>query len=133
MVRLALVTSVTCTPPSVPPVRFHSSQLSVVPKTASPRLGGLAHPVDVLQDPLDLAAGEVGRRRQPGLAADHVAAAVAVQRAGDPVGAGVLPDDRVVVGATGLPVPHHGRLALVGDAERGEVRAAASRRGPAWS
>ncbi len=36
MVRLALVTSVTCTPPSVPPVRFHSTQLSVVPKRASP-------------------------------------------------------------------------------------------------
>ena len=36
MVRLALVGSVTCTPPSVPPVRFHSSQESVLPKIASP-------------------------------------------------------------------------------------------------
>ena len=33
-------------------------------------LGRRAHPVDVLQDPLDLAAGEVGGRRQPGLAPD---------------------------------------------------------------
>ena len=116
MVRLALVGSVTCTPPSVPPVRFQSSQVSVLPKIASPRLGGLPDPVDVLQDPLDLAAGEVGGRRQPGLAPDHVAAAVAVQRGGDPVGAGVLPDDRVVERPAGLAVPHHGRLALVGDA-----------------
>ena len=37
IVRLALVTSVTCRPPSVPPVRFQISQVSVLPKTASPR------------------------------------------------------------------------------------------------
>ena len=36
MVREALVTSVTCTPPSVPPVRFQSTQQSVLPKTRSP-------------------------------------------------------------------------------------------------
>ncbi len=36
MVRLALVTSVTCTPPRGPPVRFHSTQVSGVPKIASP-------------------------------------------------------------------------------------------------
>ena len=34
-------------------------------------LGRLADPVDVLEDPLDLAAGEVRRRRQPGLAPDR--------------------------------------------------------------
>ena len=121
MVRLALVTSVTCTPPWTPPVRFQSSQLSVVPKSASPRSAAARTPVDVLQDPLDLAAGEVRRRRQPGLVPDDVAAAVAVERAGDAVGAGVLPDDRVVVGPAGPAVPHDGGLALVGDAERGEV------------
>ena len=36
MVRDALVTSVTCTPPSAPPVRFHTSQLSIVPNASSP-------------------------------------------------------------------------------------------------
>ena len=36
IVRLALVTSVMCTPPSGPPVRFHTTQLSAVPNTASP-------------------------------------------------------------------------------------------------
>jgi hypothetical protein len=36
MVRLALVTSVRWTPPSPPPVRCLSSQVSMVPKTASP-------------------------------------------------------------------------------------------------
>ena len=36
MVRLALVTSVTCAPPSTPPVRFQITQESVLPKMASP-------------------------------------------------------------------------------------------------
>ena len=36
MVREALVTSVTCTPPFTPPVRFHTSQESVLPKSRSP-------------------------------------------------------------------------------------------------
>jgi|GEM_PF-3818544 len=34
MVLLALVTSVTCTPPPTPPVRFHITQLSVLPNSA---------------------------------------------------------------------------------------------------
>jgi len=44
MVRLALVTSVTWTPPSGPPVRFHSSQLSTVPNRASPRSASARRP-----------------------------------------------------------------------------------------
>ncbi len=36
IVRLALVTSVTCRPPFVPPVRFHRTQESIVPKASSP-------------------------------------------------------------------------------------------------
>ena len=37
------------------------------------------------------------------------------------VGARVLPDDRVVDRLAGLAVPDHGRLALVGDADRRDV------------
>src|SRR5262249_43008799 len=48
-------------------------------------------------------------------------AAVPVQGRGDPVGPGVLPDDRVTVGAPGAPVPHQGGLPLVGQPDRGEV------------
>ena len=36
MVRLALVTSVTCTPPLTPPVRFQMNQVSMVPNSRSP-------------------------------------------------------------------------------------------------
>jgi hypothetical protein len=37
-VRLAFVTSVTCTPPAGPPVRFHKSHVSMVPNSKSPVL-----------------------------------------------------------------------------------------------
>jgi hypothetical protein len=36
MVRDALVTSVACTPPLGPPVRFHSVHVSVLPNSRSP-------------------------------------------------------------------------------------------------
>ncbi len=91
-------------------------------------LGGLADPVDVLQDPLDLAGGEVGRGGQPGLLPDHVALALALELGGDAVGPGVLPDDGVVVGPSGALVPDDRGLALVGDAESGQV--AAGQAGP---
>ena len=58
---------------------------------------------------------------RPGLAPDHVAATVTVQRRRDPVGAGVLPDDRVVVRPAGALVPHQRGLALVGDSQRRQV------------
>ena len=102
------------------------------------RFGGLADAVDVLQDPLDLAAGEVGGRRQARLAADGLAVAVAFEGGGDGVGAGVLPDDGVVVRAAVARVPDDGGLALVGDADRGQVggrraRRCAGRSGsPSW-
>src|SRR5690606_33595285 len=83
-----------------------------VPEDRVALLGRLADAVDVLQDPLDLAAGEVRGGRQAGAVPDGVAPAVPLERGGDAVGAGVLPDDRVVVRAAGAPVPHHGGLAL---------------------
>ena len=42
MVRLALVTSVTCRPPLDPPVRFQTSQVSMVPNSRSPRRRAIA-------------------------------------------------------------------------------------------
>ena len=36
IVRDALVGSVTCTPPSTPPVMFHNTQVSMLPKIRSP-------------------------------------------------------------------------------------------------
>ena len=121
MVRLALVTSVTCTPPRGPPVRFHSTQESAVPKIASPFSASARTPSTFSRIHCTLPAAKYVAGGRPGLAPDHVAAAVAVERRGDAVGAGVLPDDRVVVRPAGVAVPHQRRLALVGDAERGKV------------
>ena len=84
-------------------------------------VGRLAQPVDVVEHPLELAAGEVRGRDQAGPLPDHVAAAVGVERLDDRVGPGVLPDDRVGVGAAGVPVPDDGGLALVGDADAVDV------------
>jgi len=78
--------------------------------------------VDVLQDPLDLRAREVGRDRKPCLRPEAVLASVRDQLVADRVGAGVLPDDRVVDGPPVGAVPDHGRLTLVGHTDRGDVR-----------
>ena len=43
------------------------------------------------------------------------------QRVDDPIGPRVLPDDGVVPGMAGLRVPDDRRLALVGDADGGEI------------
>ena len=69
------------------------TQESMVPKRMSPRLGPLAQALDVVEQPADLRAGEVGRQRQAGLAAEAVLAAVAAELPAQRVGAGVLPDD----------------------------------------
>ena len=63
-VRLAFVTSVTCMPPSGPPVRFQISQLSMVPNSTSPRSARSRRPGRVVQQPAHLRGGEVRRRRQ---------------------------------------------------------------------
>jgi hypothetical protein len=85
-------------------------------------LGVGADPVDMLEDPLDLAAGEIGRRQKPGLVPDDLAPAVAVQGGRQLIGPGVLPHDGVVVRTPRPPVPDHGRLPLVGYPEGHEVR-----------
>ena len=59
MVRLALVTSVTCRP-----VRFQISQVSMVPNSTSPASARARAPWRIVQQPADLRAGEIGRQRQ---------------------------------------------------------------------
>ena len=88
-----------------------------------------AHTGHVVEDPLDLRAGEIGRQRQPGLRPEAVLPASFGpaqdrpfgQLAADAVRAGVLPDDGVVVRLAGARVPDHRGLALVGDADRCQV------------
>ena len=81
-----------------PPVSFQTSQVSTVPKASSPRLRPPRAPGDVVENPGDLAAGEVGvdhQARRSRMKSSWPVAPSADRRVG---GAAVLPDDRVVDG-----------------------------------
>mmetsp|Transcript_23336 Transcript_23336/g.48427 ORF Transcript_23336/g.48427 Transcript_23336/m.48427 type:complete len:232 (+) Transcript_23336:884-1579(+) len=79
---------------------------------------------DVIQEPLDLASGEVRGDGQTGLASKERFAVRGRGEDGfdDVVGAGVVPDDGVVVGLAGGSVPGQGGFSLVGDADGREAR-----------
>jgi hypothetical protein len=84
-------------------------------------LGLLARTLDVLEDPDDLGAREVGREREADDRLEAVRSLVAREAVDDRLRAGVLPHDRVVDGLAGGLVPDDRGLALVGDADRGDV------------
>ena len=84
-------------------------------------LGALASTLDVVQDPLDLRAGEVGGQAQAADLAETIRALVALKLLDDVGGTHVLPDDRVVHGLAGVLIPHDRGLALVGDTHGGQV------------
>ena len=77
----------------------------------------LLEAVDVVEEPLDLRAREVGVDDEAGLVRDHLVVALLGELVADLGPPPVLPDDGVVDGLAGLPVPHHDGLALVGDAD----------------
>src|SRR5699024_10673472 len=81
----------------------------------------LAQAVDVVQEPADLGPGEIGGQRQTTHGTEAILALVPTEFAYQLVGPGVLPDDGVVAGPSGLLVPDDGGLTLVGDADRGDL------------
>ena len=115
------MTSVTCTPPAVPPVRFQISQESMVPNAISPRSARVRESGYVVEQPGRLGAREVAGQRQPGGVAEPVLPVAPAEFGAERGGPGVLPDDRVVYGFAGRAVPKDRRLTLVGDAERAEL------------
>ncbi len=70
--------------------------------------------------PADLGARKIGIEQQPGLGLHHWLMPRLAQVAAHRGGAPVLPDDRGRQRFAGLAVPEHDRLALVGDADRGD-------------
>src|SRR3989441_12531123 len=94
--------------PDQPTVHGPESQLP--PSRALPRPG------HVVQDPSDLAAGEIGVNQQAGAVLDHLLAAIRLEPVTKRCGAAVLPEDRVVDGLTRCTVPDDGCLALIRDA-----------------
>ena len=91
--------------------------------------GALARAGDRVEEPGELGSREVGVEHEPGPVPESGLVAGLPERVTSGRGSSVLPDDRVGHGAAGRPVPEHGRLALVGDADRGHVRGAEPRLG----
>ena len=86
-------------------------------------LGIRAQPIDMVEQPLDFGTREIGGQRQAGAGAEAVLVGVSGERAADCVGAGILPDDGVVIGLSGVAVPDNGGFALVGNADGGDFGA----------
>ncbi len=75
----------------------------------------------VVEQPLELGAGEIGVEHQPGLRRDRRRLARGAQRVAHRRRAAVLPDDGVGDRPPGRALPQQRRLALVGDADGGDV------------
>jgi hypothetical protein len=74
---------------------------------------------DMVEDPGDLGAREIRIKDQAGLGRDDGLVTGSLQRLAAIGGAAILPDDGIVDRLARGAVPHHGRLALVGDADAG--------------
>ncbi len=84
-------------------------------------LGPIAQAVYVVEEPFDLGARKVGVYHEPGLVPDHIFVPLLAKFLAYRGAATVLPNDGVVDRLSGVAIPHHGGLALVGDADGGEV------------
>ena len=117
IVRAALVASVACT---LPPVSRHNRKLSMVPKASSPPAPWRA------RRPRDRAARRSCWRKNTDRAAARSwrrspARGRRAQRIAKIGRAPVLPDDRIVDRLAGGAVPDDGGLALIGDADAGDI------------
>ena len=81
-------------------------------------IGSAGH---VLQQPCELGAGEIWIENKPGLGRECRLMAVRFQLRAQIGGATVLPDDGAMQRAAGRPLPQQRGLALIGDADRGDV------------
>ena len=92
-------------------------------------LGARARAVDVVENPGELRAREVRVEHQTGALAEQRLGALRSQAIADVRRAPILPDDGVGDGLAGLAIPHDRGLALVGDADRGDVARTHARAG----
>jgi hypothetical protein len=76
---------------------------------------------DMVQQPLHLGAREIGVQQQACPVGHHRLVALVLQALAQVGGAAVLPDDGVVDWLAGVTVPDQHRLALVGDADGGDL------------
>jgi hypothetical protein len=83
--------------------------------------GAGARTRDVVQQPAELAAGEVGVDDEAGASLDLLLMARLLEAVAEGGGAAVLPDNRVMHRSAGLAVPQERRLALIGNTDGGDV------------
>ena len=118
-VRDALVASVAWT---LPPVSRHSRKVSTVPKASRPVLGRRARAGrHGRAASAILVAEKYGSSTSPVFAATAASWPARAQRRAGVGGAPVLPDDGVVDRLAGGAIPDDRGLALVGDADAGDV------------
>ena len=84
-------------------------------------LGERARALHVVEQPGDLGGREIGIEQQPGLGRDRRLVPRPLQRPAHVGRAPVLPDDGAVDRLAAAPVPDDAGLALVGDADGGNV------------
>ena len=84
-------------------------------------LGRLANARHIVQDPAHLGAGEIGRQGQTNMGAEAILPTVCGPHVAQIGRARVLPDNGIVVRFASAAIPHDGGLALIGDANRGDV------------
>ena len=70
---------------------------------------------DVLQEPGDFRTTEIGVQYEPCSFANAGLESLLFQRIALSSGAAVLPDDRIVDGASALSLPEQGRFSLIGN------------------
>ena len=76
---------------------------------------------DVLHQPGDLAGGEIRIEQKAGYLLHQRAMARLFQLLAECRTPAILPDDGIVQRLARCPVPQHGRLALIGDADGGDI------------
>ena len=84
---------------------------------------------DVVQNPLDLRSAEVGVDNETRLAAYHLRYALALEFVAIVRRTAILPYDGIVYRLLGIRIPHDRRLALVRDADTGNVESVYVQRG----
>ena len=117
-VRLALLTSVTWT---LPPVSRQIRNVSMVPNSTSPRAARARRPSNESSRCLIFVPEKYASTTRPVFFRNVRLVPVGLQPIANRRRDAALPDDGVGDRLAGRLVPQHGRLALVGDADGGEV------------
>ena len=106
----------------LPQVSFQISQVLDGAEEQLPGFGLFPRAGDVVEDPFQLGGRKIGVDDKAGLLPEALGVAAGFQLVAEGAGPPALPDDGVVDRLAGVTVPDDGGLALVGDADGGDVR-----------